>query len=221
MRKTPLVGLAVFGLLAALVLGAQADRQSYFGPTGLLLTPTAEIPGTLGFMGSAYFVDDPGDTKAYALTGGFMSFEGSLARLDGDDAKTLLDLKYQYHPMSGPGTSLLPFDVAVGVIDLTDELDQSFYVVSSMPVNLGAKLSKSIPTFNANLGVGGGFFDGIFYGVELGWNNGLGLIGEYDSDDWNWGVEYSLPSVEGLRFTLAEARDDTMIGVTYSLLKGF
>ena len=24
-----------------------------------------------------------------------------------------------------------------------------------------------------------GFFDGIFYGVELGWNNGLGLIGEY------------------------------------------
>lgn len=221
MRRTPLVGVVALGLLVVLAVGAQAGRQSYFGPTGLLLTPTAEIPGTLGFMGSAYFVDDSDDTTAYALTGGFMSFEGSLARLEGDGAETLLDLKYQYRPMSGLGTSLLPFDVAVGVIDLTDELDQSFYVVSSMPVNLGAKLNKQIPSFKANLGVGGGFFDGMFYGVELGWNNGLGLIGEYDSDDWNWGIEYNLPSAEGLKFTLAEARDNKMIGVTYSLLKGF
>jgi len=221
MKRISLAGLVGFGLLVVLAVGAQAGRQSYFGPTGLLLTPTAEIPGTLGFMGSAYFVDDPGDTKAYVLTGGFMSFEGSLAKLEGDGTETLLDLKYQYNPMSGLGTSLLPFDVSIGVIDLMDELDQSFYVVGSMPVKLGARLSESIPSFKANLGIGSGFYNGLFYGVELSWNNGLGLIGEYDSDDWNWGIEYKVPSVEGLSFTLAEARDNTMIGVTYSLLKGF
>ncbi len=162
MRRIPLAGLAVLGLLVVLAVGAQAGRQSYFGPTGLLLTPTAEIPGTLGFMGSAYFTDDSGDTEAYSLTGGFMTFEGSIAKLEGDGTETLLDLKYQYLPLSGLGARVLPFDVAVGVIDLTDEIDQSFYVVGSMPIKLGAKLSDSIPTFNANLGIGGGFFDGIF-----------------------------------------------------------
>lgn len=174
--KKSLVSLSLYLVVLAVLAGfACADTQSLFGTTGLLLTPTAEIPGPMQLSGSAYFVSDR-DFNSYSATGGFLNYEVSVARLDytgsttpskgGNwvkDDETIYDLKMKYAPMTGVGTRALPFDLGIGIIDASDEIDRSWYVTATMPVSLGASWDERIPHFKVNVGIGGGMYDGLFW----------------------------------------------------------
>lgn len=70
------------------------------------------------------------------------------------------------------------------------------FVVASKQVGLGS------PVMDLHAGIGSGRFQGrVFYGGELRFDNGLGLLGEFDGTVTSYGVRYT--GLDDWRFTAA------------------
>ena len=185
-----LLGVAVLALMAVAAV-ASAD-PSLIGPTGLVTVPTADTLGLLQWnvgASNAWTDSGPDESVIYANLGLLPRLEVGFARLEPEDADAETVLNAKFRVISLPGKVSL----AVGAIDLTDQIDQSVYAVVSHDLGAGIVSPKGQFTKpRLHVGVGGGQFDGIFGGVSVTVGGKADVMAEYDGDDVNVGVRWPI-----------------------------
>jgi len=209
------IGVTVAALMA--LGGAAWGDASLFGPTGLLAIPTAEVLGMSQWdVGvSAMWIGDNNDANVlYGNVGLLPRLEGGAARTDFDqgEAETLLNAKLGLlHAIPGE------VSLAVGVVDLTDQIDRSPYVVLSHTLGAGVLMRKGTVTSpQVHVGIGGGRFDGLFAGFSAMMNEQVKVMAEFDGDAFNLGATWPLgPNLTGTLAVLNDF-DDLGAGLTLS-----
>jgi hypothetical protein len=213
--KNIVIGVAVAALMA--LGGAAWGDASLLGPTGLVAIPTAEVLGmaqwNVGISG-LWIGDNNDATVLYGNVGLLPRLEVGAARQDFDqgEAETLLNAKLGLmHAIPGE------VSLAVGVVDLTDQIDRSPYVVMSHTLGAGVIMRKGMVTSpQVHVGIGGGRFDGLFAGFSAMINDDVKTMAEFDGDHFNLGATWPLgPNLTG---TLAVLNDfgDLGAGLTFS-----
>jgi len=207
-----LVAVALVALLAG---GASAWADpSLVGPTGLLRIPTADTLGMLQWNAGATQVwagSGPDESYVYANIGLLPKLEIGATRLEFEDseAETILNAKYRFLGLPGQIT------LAAGIIDITDQIDQSAYAVVSH--ELGAGLVSPQGQFTMpvlHVGIGSGSFDGLFGGLSVTVGGKADVMAEYDGQEFNFGARFPLiPKVSVTAATL-DGLDDFSLGVS-------
>lgn len=213
----PLLPLAALTCLMMMVSGVCWGAPSLLGPTGLLVTPTAEVMGMAQWNvgASAVRVDEgPDQSLLYANLGFVSKLEVGATRekLEGADAETLINAKIQVlGPLPGK------ISLAAGVIDITDQVDRSGYAVLSHTLGAGLLMREGqITSPQIHLGVGGGRFDGVFGGLSAVVGRNLTVLAEYDSEDVNIGAR--LPLGANLTATVAgmDGLEEVAVGLSFA-----
>jgi hypothetical protein len=179
--------LALVGLATARPVAA---APNFFGSTGLLLTPNADVLGLREWNAHVHGSED--FTSYGANFGLFDKLEVGVTAFDvkhGGGTDALIDLKYRLVPE----TKSVPA-VAIGAVDVADELDidPSIYLVVSKALGSLSAAGSTGLQFRAHLGVGQGIYDTVFGGVDLVLTPRLLLMVEYDSSDFNFGARVGL-----------------------------
>ena len=215
MGRMLLVCALALGLLAA-VTGAQAAVPSFYGYSGLIVTPTSDAlsKGDYSFGGVGIDVDGATDLNIYAANMGLAdNLEVGFARIKPDNmsGETWVSTKYRFleetqtHPA-----------VAAGVFDFTNESDTTAYVVLSK--SFAWRSATEYGEVNApqiHFGVGGGQLDGIFGGVSVQLGDRLLLMGEYDSEDVNVGLRLAITKEIRIHAGLLDG-DDLALGISFT-----
>jgi len=207
-----LLGVTVFALMVG---GAAAWADpSLVGPTGLVTVPTADTLGILQWnVGGAnvWAGSGPDESVVYANIGLLPRLEIGFSRIEPEDgdAETLLNAKLRILGLPGKVT------LAVGAVDLTDQIDQSAYVV--LTHDLGAGIISPKGQFTkpqVHVGVGGGQFDGLFGGVSLTVSGKADVMAEYDGEDVNVGVRWPIIPKVSLTAAVLDGFDDLALGLS-------
>jgi hypothetical protein len=210
-----ILGIAVTAMLA-LPIGGWAE-PSLVGPTGLVTVPTAGVLGMGQWnVGATGVRVDEGEDESifYGNVGLLPRLELGFARdkLQGSEAETLLSGKVQLlGPLPGRIT------LSAGMIDITDQIDRSGYVVASH--TLGAGVLTPRGQFSApqvHLGVGSGGLDGLFGGLSVTVNGRTDVMAEYDGEDVNVGVRWPVVSNVGVSIALLDGLEDLAAGLSFS-----
>ena len=198
-------------LLCCLVAGAvSADR--------LILTPTGQTLGT--GIKAEYAASSDGDVKAYWIHLGLSKIELEGARFQ-DFAPDDIDVVSAQIQVV-PETSFTP-GVAFGIRDIADESDgmgglydgQTIYVASSKAVPVTGGIPAVFQDMKVHGGFGmGGSLSGLFFGVSGKLPMGLNLMGEYDTDDWNFALQYNV--VPTLKIQASSIKGDIYYGALFS-----
>jgi len=155
--------------------------NTLYGPTGLINVPTANTAerGVVGF-GAGFAKDFRGPTANWGVVD---SIEVGGAFLDrtGADSKAIANAKVKIVP-----SNFNWFDVGVGVIDVADAINQTFYVVGSAAIVPPNFSPDNAFAARIHAGVGTGLFsEKLFAGGEIFLNNKTALVGEWDSKNFN------------------------------------
>jgi hypothetical protein len=210
-----LTGVAVL-VMVTLCASAWAS-PSLLGPTGLLKIPTADVLGipefSVGVTGMA--ADEPGNqTIVYGTIGLLPNLELGVARYDFEhaEAETTLNGKLRLlGPLPGKVT------VAVGMDDITDQLDRSPYVVVSHTLGAGVitRLGQ-VTSPQIHVGIGGGRLDGLFAGISTTVEGRVALMADYDGNDFNFGARVPVaPHLDGTVAAL-DGLQDVAVGLSLS-----
>ncbi len=191
--------------------------SSLLGPTGLLEIPTADVLGMTQFtVGITQVWADAheDETVAYANVGILPKLEVGFTHEDMQDAdtETILNAKVRiFGPVPGEIT------LAGGVVDLTDQIDRSLYLVATH--TLGAGLVTEFGQVTApqlHVGLGGGRYDGLFAGLSTVVKRKVTLMAEYDGDDFNLGARMPVgPHLDATAAAL-NGMDDLALGLQFS-----
>lgn len=185
--------------------------NTLYGPTGLLVVPTAytAVPRELRFGGT--FADQVRGPSANWGVTDWIEIGGAFLDVDGGDDKAIANAKVTIHP-----ANFRYFDVGVGIIDAADAINQTAYVVGSVnltPPRVDSPTDARSVGLRAHAGVGTGMFqERLFGGAELLFADGWSLIGEYDSENFNAGVRYVTP--EGVRVQAGVVNKHLMFGLS-------
>lgn len=171
----------------ALAMGATAfalPSATVLGPTGLLLTPTADALGA-DEASIAVFGFEGGERAAYVFNYGIRAnLEAGFARYT--DRETVVNVKYNFQPETD-GT----VGVALGVLDVTDQVNSAIYIAASkkMETNL-----PGITNFRLHAGLAAGGdanttlpLDGIFGGLSIDIAENILVMVEHDGNNVNAG----------------------------------
>ena len=212
MKRTCAVILMVIAL--GLPAGAWA-APSFLGPSGLLFVPTADVVGAMQWDagGAAVWVDEGEDaTYVFGNIGLMPKLEFGFSRddLEGETAETLLNAKYRLLELPAR------VQVAVGALDITNEVDSTYYAVASHELGAGiVKPHGLIKAPRIHGGVAEGRLDDIFLGFSALVGETAEVLADYDSEEVNVGVRWSL--VHDLKLTVAAVHDldDYAAGLSY------
>jgi hypothetical protein len=200
-------------LLMTVPVAAWAS-PSLLGPTGLLLTPSAEVLGTAQWnVGGSLLSSDSQDVSAlYASVGVLKGMEIGLAQVSPEDgeAGTFVNAKLLL-----PQPIPMKLSVALGVIDLTDQIDTTPYVVVSHTIGGGLILQHgAISSPQVHVGLGSGQLDGLFGGVSARIGDRVSVMAEYDGNQINLGAR--LPIARNVEVTAAalDGLSDFGVGVS-------
>ena len=145
---------------------------------------------------------------------GFNAFQRLNSQGGKASRQTILNGKYAFAPEreTKPG-------FAVGVIDITNAVDTTPYVVLSKSLGKCLRLwNGEITNFRGHIGLGGGQLDGVFVGFSAFLGNRFTLMFEWDSHDPNIGARFT--PIPGLRLHAAlfdvGGRDDVGVGISYT-----
>lgn len=208
--STKTVYLLVFAL--ALLSSQVLATPAYFGYTGLMLTPSADTlkMGGINF-GGVFLSDDNNDTTFLSANVGLLpKLEVGAALIDPEfgDSEAIINAKFGLLSETAATPAL-----AVGLSDITDELDATPYVALSKSIPLAGQYVWQ-PRFH--VGVGGGRLDGLFAGFTAQATDRIMLMLEYDSDDVNFGLQFS--AAQGLRFHAGLVGGDSLgLGLNYNV----
>ena len=214
-RLCLLVALVVIGLAASSGVGIAAP--SFFGYTGLVRTPTADALDKDDYNAAAFALnfEEGGDANVYCANLGLSEgLEIGFARVRPDEgaSETYVNAKYRFSAETDPGPA-----VAAGVIDFTDEVDTTVYVVLSKSL---AEMVRSGPSEitspRVHIGVGGGQFDGLFAGLSAVLGERLMLMIEHDSDEINFGARLAITDELRAHFAGLDGFDDVGLGLSYN-----
>ena len=198
-------------LVCCLLAGpAVADR--------LILTPTGQTLGT--GIKAEYAAAAGKDFKAYWVQIGLSKIELEGARFQdfGPDNIDVVSAEVQVVPE----TSFTPA-VGFGVRDIANESDgkgglydgQTIYLAATkgIPVTGGVPLLFQDMKIHGGFGTGGSL-NGLFFGVSGKLPMGIGLVGEYDTKDWNLAANYSI--VPTLKLQASSIKGDIYYGALFS-----
>lgn len=177
-----LVALTLSFGLAAVAYAA----PNFLGPTGLLLTPTAEVLNTCAYNASLHSFE--GDIEYAANYGIVPKVEVGFSRLP--DENTIINAKYNFLPET-PRT----IGASFGVMDLTGQEKTTLYAVASKTFPTCDELA-GIQDFRVNLGLAAGDSDtdiplsGLFGGVAIDLTPSASLMFEVDGHNFNYGAHY-------------------------------
>lgn len=206
--------LLVAVLLVISAIAAVA-APSYFGPTGNILTPDSEITPHPGFdIGYHRFTDflDVADLDANVVHGNFAltpDVEVGLSWFDSDNDDSEVAVNGKWRIVRETATSPA---IVVGVLDLTGDAlndDASLYALVSKNLTAFAEDitdSESKP-LRGTLGIGTGFYDGFFAGLDWTFTPKVSLMLEYvqtdtaDDTQFNGGIRYAV--ADGVRLDAA------------------
>lgn len=207
--------MAVVGMVA--LAGAASAAPSFYGYTGLIVTPTADALNEQEYNAAIVTLnfEEGSDANVYAANLGLKdNLEIGFARVrpDEGESETFVNAKYRFAQETGENPA-----VAVGVIDASDELDSTVYVVMSKA--WGSRYQTRYGEVSApqvHLGIGGGQFDGFFGGVSAALGNRLLLMVEHDSDEMNFGARLALNEEFHAHFGALDGLDDVGIGISFN-----
>ena len=191
--------------------------SSLLGPTGLVVIPTADVLGmtqvTVGLT-QVWGDAQEDETVVYANIGLLPKLEVGFTHEDAQDAETetILNAKVR---LLGPLPGKLT--LAGGVMDFTDQIDRTLYVVASHTLGAGLLTEfGQVTSPQVHVGIGGGRFDGLFAGLSTTVDRRLTLMAEYDGEDINLGAR--LPVAPQLEASVAALNglDDLALGIQFS-----
>ena len=201
---TPTIGLGTMAVSA----------PSLLGPTGLLFTPTSETLKTGQANASISIVNDA-DEAAYGFNVGVSNnLEVGFTRLWSND--TIINAKYNLTREDAKKVG-----VSLGVIDVTDQLNSTFYVVGSK----GLEVSDlyGIDNFRVNLGISSGDsdagvpLDGLFGGISFTVAKSVTLMLEGDGDSLNFGARAKLGRNFDVTAGVVGDNSDLAVGASYTI----
>lgn len=183
----------------------QITTPSWFGTTGLILTPTAETLAPSEVSADWHGINrDEGNTNLFGLAVGVtpeVELGGSFVDPEDGDSELIGNVKVRIPICRWFDEPNWP-DLAFGAIDISDQLNRELYFVFSKNYYVGDDPASRY-RIGVSLGIGDnradeGSLDGLFGGIEFGiLKHGL-LQAEYDGNDFNVAARY----LTGKRFSL-------------------
>ncbi len=185
------VGLTAVLLIVA--IGTAGAEPALPGYSGLLMAPTADALNRNQYSVSlnSSEVSDFED-RGYILNFGLADdIEGGLLWFHPEHgpSRTLINIKHRFERGSARRASL-----AVGVADLTDEVDTSVYVAATKQLGrqVGIISGRPVHMLRVHAGVGSGMFDDFFFGAEARLGRRMTLMAEHVNDQVNVGARLRL-----------------------------
>ncbi len=208
-----LLGIAILVLCVGATAASGAE-PSLLGPTGLIIIPTAETLGLLQWdagVANVFAGSGPDTSVIFANIGLLPRLEIGASRLgpENADAETVFNAKLRVVGLPGKVT------LAVGAFDLTDQIDQSPYVVLSH--DLGAGIISPHGQFTKpqlHIGFGSGQFDGLFAGVDVTVGGKADAMAEYDGNEFNLGVRWPVVPKVAVTAAALDTFDDLALGIS-------
>lgn len=207
--RIPSYLLALFFL--ATVSSQVTATPAYFGYTGLMLTPTADTLKTGGSaFGAVFLNNDNNNTSFWSANFGLLdSLELGAAMVSPENgsSKGIINAKFGLMKETDATPAL-----AIGLSDITDQLDSTPYIVASKALQLNGQ-SQWAPRWH--VGFGGGHLDGLFAGLSATVNDRMQLMVEYDTSDINVGLQFAASN--GLRLHAGLLGGDNLgLGMNYN-----
>ncbi len=206
----------VVTLLVLIAIGGGAAEPALRGYSGLLLLPTADSLDRNQYnvsLNSSEITDF--EDRSYIFNYGLADdIEGGLLWFHPDHGptETLINIKYRFERGTSRRASL-----AVGVADLTDQLDTSVYVIATKEIGepVGSIGGHPVHMLRVHGGIGSGMFDDFFFGAEARLAERLTLMAEHVNDQINVGARLRL----WRNFTVDAGwldADDLAVALTYN-----
>lgn len=178
---------ALIALFAAPIVAQYDDTSapltttpSMLGPTGSIVTPTTEVTERSYAVGY-HWLNDTFDALAKLNISPIEKLEVGVTWVDPDSAvmddETVFHAKYLFAEEDDDSPAL-----AAGVWDISDELDQTWYVVVSKTIE------GEIPIIINLGGATGDIINGLFANATLRLTDELDFLLEYDSEELNFGL---------------------------------
>lgn len=204
-------------LAVLLVSGLASAAPSLLGYTGLVVIPTADALDRGEYSAAAYAIDleSSSDSNVFAGNVGLANLtEIGFTRVkpDGSDAETFINAKhaFQVETASHPG-------MAAGVIDVTDEVESTAYIVMSKSISRGEGDNRygDVTAPRIHFGIGGGQLSGFFGGISGSLGDRLLLMAEYDSSNINFGARLAITAEIRAHAALLDG-DDLALGASFT-----
>lgn len=219
MRTNRLIIQLLFMLLWFLPAVCAIAAPSMRGYTGLVVIPTARVLD-IGEYDFGVMTEDKGISHANDI---FVTYSpkqnlevgvNAYQSPSDDKRRLLLNAKYMLADETQEAAG-----VAVGLIDFTNEIDASAYVVATKSIVRRARLFKNIRGgISGHAGFGIGEIDALFVGLSAYAGNRVMFSIEYDSRNVNLGFRFT--PVKGLRLhtaVLGSGEGDHIgLGVSYT-----
>jgi hypothetical protein len=161
-----------------------SNISTLYGPTGLIKVPTAYTVAHEDVEVGMTFGDQFSASGNYGV---WKSIEAGLGVLDNgsDDDSYLVNAKIDLMPSNFKG-----FELGLGVVDLFDDANQTFYGVGSLTL-WTPKKKQFFSGVRGHVGYGTGFYDdNIIGGAEVFIGSKMAVVGEYDGIDVNFAARY-------------------------------
>jgi hypothetical protein len=185
-RQVALITVILVLALCAAMPPAYGVIPSFRGYTGLVLLPTADALMKGEWNAGVFSEAVSSETiNSYIANYGVVdNLEVGFDRFRSDtDAKagTLINLKYEFFR-----TCPERFGVAAGIIDLTNDLDTSVYLVGSASlIKRPSVWYGEVLAPRVHVGFGGGLLRSLFGGFSTWFGNRVQLVAEWDSNNVN------------------------------------
>jgi hypothetical protein len=164
----------------------RARVNTIYGPAGLIAIPNAYTATQNRLVLGTFFGKDKSVSANYGLIRGVDVGATYVDRSSGND-RVLGNAKVNIVP-----GNFKHFELGLGVIDLADQIDQTFYVVVSGEWMKPGVLEKSGASgVRLHLGYGSGLFNGTAIGGgEVVFTRKFSALAEYDGHRVNGAVRY-------------------------------
>jgi hypothetical protein len=165
--------------------------NSLFGPTGLIVIPTAySIENNTFAVSGSYGKDIRGPAANFGILQ-YIEIGGAFIDREGASNKAIANGKVTILPQN-----FRNFELGIGVIDAFDATERTLYLVGSadfIPPNIADPIEGSTAVgLKVHAGLGTGMFsEEPFAGAELLFGNKISVIGEWDTKNVNGAIRYS------------------------------
>lgn len=186
--------------------------NSLFGPTGLIVIPTAySVENNLFAVSGSYGKDIRGPAVNYGFLE-YIEIGGAFIDRESASNKAIANGKVTILPQNFKN-----FEVGIGVIDAFDAIGRTFYMVGSadfIPPDITepAQGTQAVG-LKLHAGIGTGMFnEEVFAGGELLFGNKVSVIGEWDTKNFNGAIRFS-PN-DNVRIQAGFMKTDFFFGIT-------
>ena len=202
----------ITAVCAAIMLTAVSAEAAptVTGSTGMTYVPTADVLRDGHFSLGYHHVED---AEAVSIGYGMSNaWEISASSFDHDRRGRDLYLNTKVSLLS---EDVMYPGIAIGMEDILDEEERTYYAVASKALPFGLRI---------HVGIGDGRYEGVFGGIEKTFNP-LGVTGraifpattlsaEYDGEEMIYGLRLAI--VPGLKAHAAWRDGDTYVGLTFT-----